>query len=242
MIHRNHPSLAFSKRHNQGFTLVEMLTVVGIVALLIALATPALVDVIRSTRLSSAGDSLLNRMTLAQQEAIARSREVEMRFYKYPNADTDRPTQPFFYAYQVVETPSGADARAISEPYYIESGIVLADKREVSPLLQTTLAQQKQPRSDNFIFSPGNGISPDSVQYAAMRFYPDGSCRMLNQDDPDSLTTESGAAMAYITPTLDKSFFTLVEWQDVMLPTIPPKNFYCIQIDAYTGKARVYRP
>ena len=65
---------------------------------------------------------------------------------------------------------------------------------------------------------------------------------MLNQQDADSLTTESGAAMAYITPTLDKSFFTLVEWQDVTLPTIPPKNFYCIQIDAYTGKARVYRP
>ncbi len=239
---QNHRHLTLEKRKQEGFTLVEMLTVVGIIALLIALATPALVDVIRSTRLSSAGDSLLNRMTLAQQEAIARSREVEMRFYKFPNADTDRPTQPFFYAYQVVETPSGADALAISEPYYIESGIVLADKQEVSPLLQTTMPQQKQQRSGSFVFSPGNGISPDSVQYAAMRFYPDGSCRMLNQDDPSAVSTESQAARAYITPTLDQSFFTLVEWQDAMLPTIPPKNFYCIQIDAYTGKARVYRP
>lgn len=233
---------ASSRCKPSAFTLVEMLTVVGIVALLIALATPALVDVIRSTRLSAAGDGLLNRMTLAQQEAIARSREVEMRFYKYPDTQTDRPTRPCFFAYQVVETPSGADARAISEPYYVESGIVLADKREVSPLLQTVMPQQKQPTSQSFIFTPGSGVSPESVEYAALRFYPDGSCRMLNKTDPNSVTSSTGAATAFITPTLDLSFFTLVEWKDVELPSIPPRNFYCIQIDAYTGKARVYRP
>lgn len=242
MLHQRKTSPARRRPRPSGFTLVEMLTVVGIIGLLIALATPALVDVIRSTRLSSAGDSLLNRLTLAQQEAVARSREVEMRFYKYPNADTDRPTQPCFFAYQVVETPSGADASAISEPYYIESGIVLADKREVSPLLQTVMPQQKQAVSQNFIFTPGNGVSPESVEYAALRFYPDGTCRMLNKDDPDSVTSATGAATAFITPPLNQSFFTLLEWQDIDLPTIPPKNYYCIQIDAYTGKARIYRP
>lgn len=224
---------------SSGFTLVEMLTVVGIIALLIALATPTLVDVIRSTRLSSAGDSLLNRLSLAQQEAIARSKEVEMRFYKYVNTSSDRPTESLFYAYQVVETPSGGSAQAISEPYYFESGIVMAPEQQLSPVLQTTAAQQPNAAGD-FVFVPGSGGDGADVEYAALRYYPDGSCRLLNSSTPG--TTAQATALAYTVPPLATSFFTLVETQNVNSGVIPPPNYYCIQIDAYTGKARIYRP
>lgn len=141
------PSLknSFRSASTRAFTLVEMLTVVGIIALLVALATPTLMDVIRSTRLSAAGDSLLNRLSLAQQEAIARSKEVEMRFYQYVNPDSDHPSTPLFYAYQVVEAPSGSDAVAISEAFYLDSGVVLAPQQQLSPLLKTTTGQKRVP-------------------------------------------------------------------------------------------------
>jgi uncharacterized protein (TIGR02596 family) len=241
VMHLHVPISRRRPRHGSpGFTLVEMLTVVGIIALLVALATPTLVDVIRSTRLSSAGDSLLNRLSLAQQEAIARSREVEMRFYRYINPDSDRPTAELFYAYQVVETPSGTDPVAISEPYYFDSGIVLSPQPDLSPMLQTTANQTKGPVSGTFVFQPGTGAGGDSVSYCALRFYPDGSCRLLTKGQPGN--TAAAQAIAYTIPPLNDSFMTLVESQSVDSPTMPPPNYYCIQIDAYTGKARIYRP
>lgn len=234
-----------SKSHSRlvrpaAFTLVELLTVVGIIALLIALATPTLVDVISSTRLSSAGDSLLNRLSLAQQEAIARSKEVEVRFYKYVNASSERPSEGLFYAYQVVETPSGQDPKAISEPFYFDSGIVFAPEQQLSPLLQTTAVQQMGQLNKQFVFVPGSGGSGSDVSYAALRYYPDGSCRLLKGNNPGATATST--ALAFTVPPLATSYFTLVENQHVNSGTIPPPNYYCIQVDAYTGKARIYRP
>ena len=225
-------------RRAQAFTLVEMLTVVGIVALLVALVTPTLVDVIRSTRLSSSGDSLQNRLSLAQQSAVSKSTETEMRFYKYADSDSDRPSQDLFYAYQVVETPNGGSPKPISEVYYFDSGIVLTSNPDHSPLLQT-LAPQQADENGNFIFTPPTGGGGDTVTYAAIRFYADGRCRRLNDETPGA--SAAATALAYTVQPLATSFLTLVETRTLDSETTPP-NFYCMQIDSYTGKVRVYRP
>lgn len=229
-------------RLSAAFTLVEMITVVGIIALLVALATPALVDVIRATRLNSSGDSLSNRLSLAQQSAVAKSNEVEMRFYKYVDSgNPDASGEPLFYAYQVVDVPNGADPRALSEVYYLDSGIVLSALTKFSPMLQTT-AEQTPDSTGKYLFKPATGLPPSSVKYAAIRFYPDGSCRLLTTASGSSGSTNATAtATAYTVKPLPESFLTVVESRSVN-DSQAPNNFYCLQLDFYTGKVRTYRP
>lgn len=229
----------FVNRRRRAFTLVEMITVVGIIALLVALATPALVDVIRSTRLNSSGDSLSNRLSLAQQSAVAKSTEVEMRFYKYvDNNNADAAGAPLFFAYQVVETPNSRDPRALSEVYYLDSGTVLSSDLNLSPMLQTAVVQQANSQNQ-YVFKPSSGVTPDSVSYSALRFYPDGSCRLLTGSSPGQ--TVAASAAAYTIQPLAQSFMTIVESRSIGSGTTPD-NFYCLQVDSYTGKVRVYRP
>jgi uncharacterized protein (TIGR02596 family) len=228
-----------NRRPTAAFTLVEMLTVVGIISLLIALVTPTLVDVVRSTRLNSAGDALMNRLSLAQQSAVSLSAEVEVRFYKYVDSSSDRPNDNSYYAYQVVQTLPNGGEKAISDPYFLESGIIVSSQEDLSPLLKTSI-QQTESANGNFLFTPPGSATGDDVTYASLRFYPDGGMRLLSSSV--SATDEiAEVAQAYTIPEFNKSFLILVESKESQNAQVPP-NYYCIQIDSYTGRTRVYRP
>jgi uncharacterized protein (TIGR02596 family) len=226
------------RRYKRAFTLIEMISVIGIIALLVALVTPTLLDVIRSTRLSASGDSLVNRLSLTQQSAVSMGSEVELRFYRYVNSTAERSTDELFYAYQVVHSPQAGRERALSEVYYLESGIILSRLEQLSPLLQT-VSNQRPDADGNYLFKPPGTAAPDSVSYAAMRFYADGSMRMLTSAAAAN-GDQDAQALAYTVPTFDKSYLTIVESKDAL--STQPRNFFCIQIDSYTGKTRVYRP
>jgi hypothetical protein len=71
--------------------------------------------------------------------------------------------------------------------------------------------------------------------YNAIRFMPDGTCRNVG-------TTTNGLATLTF-QMLPQNFITLTYGSGaaVTLATLP-SNFFTIQIDPYTGKARSYRP
>lgn len=70
MTGRRHPA-----RH-KGFTLVEMIVVVAIMALLAALATPSMLGWVRNNKIRTVSDALQNGLRQAQTEATRRSRQV----------------------------------------------------------------------------------------------------------------------------------------------------------------------
>src|SRR4051812_5888291 len=63
---------------SEGFTLIEMLTVMAIVTVLIALVVPAVAPLLRSSNMNSAASMLSDEMNLARQMALSQNRDIEV--------------------------------------------------------------------------------------------------------------------------------------------------------------------
>jgi type IV fimbrial biogenesis protein FimT len=62
-----------TEKSNGGFTLIEVMVVIGIVAVLATLALPSFQQFINNTRLSSIHSQLINDVNFARSEAIKRN-------------------------------------------------------------------------------------------------------------------------------------------------------------------------
>ena len=65
-------------RSIRGFTAVELLTVLAILAIGAAVAMPSLADVLAGQRLRAAGTDLMTSLLIARSEAIKRNAQVEI--------------------------------------------------------------------------------------------------------------------------------------------------------------------
>jgi type IV fimbrial biogenesis protein FimT len=65
-----------SRSRVQGFTLIELMVTIAVIALLAAVAAPAMVTLMNSNRLSSSAGELTAALQLARAEAIRRSAAV----------------------------------------------------------------------------------------------------------------------------------------------------------------------
>lgn len=63
-----------------GFSLVELLVVVAVLAILLTLSVPAANQLLSSTTLARSGQQFSDQLVLAWQTAITRNRDVEVRF------------------------------------------------------------------------------------------------------------------------------------------------------------------
>jgi prepilin-type N-terminal cleavage/methylation domain-containing protein len=63
---------------SQGFTLLEMLTVVGIVGVLMAIGTPSLLATQASLKLSNSVEKLREKIEITQYQAIKKSKQCQV--------------------------------------------------------------------------------------------------------------------------------------------------------------------
>ena len=61
---------------NRGFTLIEMMVTVAIMAIVATIAAPSFVDMIRNNRVTTAANDVLSAMQLARSEAIRQRRPI----------------------------------------------------------------------------------------------------------------------------------------------------------------------
>jgi type IV fimbrial biogenesis protein FimT len=64
--------------HVHGFSLVELMVVIGMVAILAALAVPAMNELVRTSRVRGASMELQSAFVRARSEAIMRNTDVEL--------------------------------------------------------------------------------------------------------------------------------------------------------------------
>ncbi len=67
-------------RNDSGVTFFELMTVIGIIAILTSIAVPNIVGWLPNYRMSSAADKLLSTMWLAQKRAVRENADVAVDF------------------------------------------------------------------------------------------------------------------------------------------------------------------
>src|SRR5436190_14571461 len=91
-----------------AFSLIELLVVIGIIALVITFAIPSANSMLRGSQLTQGAQQFSDQIAYARQAAIARNRPVEIRFYRYadlevPGEKIDKPDTWRFHGYQLFE-------------------------------------------------------------------------------------------------------------------------------------------
>jgi type IV fimbrial biogenesis protein FimT len=97
----------------RGFTLVEMLVVVGILGILAAIAAPNMTQMVRIQRVKNAAFDIFSAMNLARSEALKRNRTVTIT---PNNGDWARGWVAKDSANNVVQTQGGWDSLTLSGP------------------------------------------------------------------------------------------------------------------------------
>lgn len=226
-----------SSLRNRAFTLIEMLVVVAIIVLLLVFSQPALSRTLMSSKLSGAGQSLMGAISEAQQLAFANNVPVDIRFFKVPDGFGENEAYRSYQIFKITQVFEGTGASAVVKEELVPHGnlvnlpenILIVDSEELSPALSGEgLPDVRENSSTGY-----SGV--EDATFNAWRFMPDGTCRKVGKSQNNMAT------LTY--QTLTESFLTITSdaGQEITVANLP-KNFFTIQVDPFTGKARNYKP
>jgi len=214
----------------RAFSLIEMMVVLGIVGLLLAFAAPNLFSLISSNTLTGEGTVLRNQLTYAQQIAVSKNADVEVRFFKMTDFSAAQ-TEEAFRGYQLYQYNQEGKLEPISTFFRIKAPV------RVHGGLSTILNPQSggattvdraygfdSPRSDRSDAPTGEGGRLQSTPYVAFRFRPDGS-----------------TDLPFRTGNRDTWYITLVQGEGA-IQTNKPDNYLCLQVNPYNGQVSEFRP
>jgi uncharacterized protein (TIGR02596 family) len=118
-----------SRHGKRAFTLVELVTVLGIMLILAALAFPSIAAILTSSSLTESGQILSSQISLARQIASSRGYPVEVRLIQSP-------TTGYYYAIQLFAVTSGGTLTPANHLVLLPAGAVIsASTTTLSPYL-----------------------------------------------------------------------------------------------------------
>jgi uncharacterized protein (TIGR02596 family) len=197
----------------RGFSLVELLVVICLLALLVGLSVPAVTSSLRASSLSGSGENLIDHLNFARQTAISRNLPVEVRFYKLPGHGQSTQASPT--AYRAVQSFLLDDTKVtpLGKPQFFSQPVLCSSSVAESSLLDDNLLPEKSPAADESL--PTYGVN---FRYRSFYFKPGGGTSLPQTD----------------------AFLTLVLENDK--PLSAGGNYFTVQIDSATGRPRLHRP
>ena len=201
-----------------GFTLVELLVVVAIVAILGAISVPAIGSLMRAYQLDTTAQIVTGQVNIARQQALSSNHIVEVRFYYLPDYNQGATAAPTVFRGMQCFTEGNPTASgtltvtSITKPVLFPAPAVLMSSATQSPLLSLILNS-----ADSAVSLP---TYQSNYKYVVFHYRPDGSTDLTTTNNSVTLVLENAAVVS----------------------NGLPKNYMTIQIDPMIGTTRIFRP
>ena len=212
-----------------AFTLVEMLTVLGVIVVMIAIVAPAAIQTLRGSNLTQSGETIGDEFVLARQTAVTSGRPVEVRFYVLPDPSGAK----HFNGVQSYRVEESGRKTALDKLRVLRSNIIISPdsvgQARFSSLIPTDPSQTLNWTATSITGKEYlNAYNRQECDYVGFQYQSDGST------DLDPLNQQAAASGGWL--------ITLVDTSVPQTGGVQPKNFYTWRVDPLTGRARLFRP
>jgi type II secretory pathway pseudopilin PulG len=229
-----------------------MVIVIAVVSMVLALAVPNIMGVLRAMRVTQGGDMVMSLFSEAMETANAMGRSVEVRLYRSSSASGsgDEPFDSILVLeyYQPGENdprgPSGGNPLPLASPLAVvrrplarlPDGTVMSSSAEMSTLTTSAALDPATAGGGGAGGGAGGGIQVMMRQGTTLSRYSN-----LPEEGYKSFTMLPGGTSLSASPGL-KWFVSVIESSEATRPAAAVRNFYTIQVDPVTGRLSVYRP
>lgn len=213
-----------------GFSLVEIIAAICVIALLSALALPAIAPILKSTQLSQSHAFTVGELGLARQTALSRNRFVEVRFYLSERSPGNLACRSF----QTWLVNEDGSLRPLGKVVKWPKGIVFGANADSSDCDVSSLVPRGSYGLPIRTASAGDPPSPDdgssSYRYMTFRFAPEGGTTLV---PPRGSADNTNRKLWY---------FSLYNESEAKSANGLPANYLTVQIDPFTGQVSASRP
>ncbi|MDA7926746.1 Verru_Chthon cassette protein D [Verrucomicrobiales bacterium] len=157
----------------RGFSLIEIMVVLSLVAIMLALAGPGFIPVMQARSLTSAADELEQALSEARQVAMTEDLVIEIEFLGYQREE-NRGLE--FAAYRFWKLMPNGERREYGPIHKLESSFVFLN--QLSTLLRDGAAETETGTIPNQISG--------SVSMVRFAFFPNGETNLPEREDEDN--------------------------------------------------------